>query len=274
MTSHSHSNPTHMHLLSRRRSSEKSVLSSPLKLAAALGTAWAALQGFRLLHSRYRRIRTPAFSHAEENPARRFLIVGDSTGVGIGSVDARSTVAGRLAAAFPGTVIVNQAQDGARSADIAAQITASAGRFDLILIFVGGNDAIRLAPYADLTLAAEAALDVASTRAEHVAVIPPADVGTAPVWAWPLDVLFTRRAEVVRRAWQFAMSARADVHLVDLRMSRDRDPFRLAPRRYYSPDGIHPSADGYALWFAQITRQIPLFAELSSPAPNAAMELL
>jgi lysophospholipase L1-like esterase len=57
------------------------------------------------------------------------------------------------------------------------------------------------------------------------------------------------------------MHERAHMHLVDLRMPRHRDPFRLAPRRYYSPDGIHPSADGYALWFAQITRQVPLFAE-------------
>jgi lysophospholipase L1-like esterase len=47
-------------------------------------------------------------------------------------------------------------------------------------------------------------------------------------------------------------------------MPRDRDPFRIAPRRFYSPDGIHPSADGYALWFAQITRQVPLFAEVEN----------
>lgn len=263
-----------MHLIPRRRTDKRSALSSTLAVAAALGAAWAALQGFRLLHAKHRRIHTSAFSHTEDDPARRFLIVGDSTGVGIGSVDSRSTVAGRLAAAFPGTVIVNQSRDGARSADIAAQIAASTGRFDLILIFVGGNDAIRLSSYEEVAIAAEAALDAGSACSKHVAVIPPADVGTAPVWAWPLDALFTRRAEVVRRAWQFAMSARANVHLVDLRMPRDRDPFRVAPRRYYSPDGIHPSADGYALWFAQITRQVPLFAELSQPASKSAAELL
>ncbi|HYM47615.1 MAG TPA: GDSL-type esterase/lipase family protein [Burkholderiaceae bacterium] len=234
-----------------------------LRTAAALGTAWAVLQGFRLLYAKHHRIYTRAFSHAEDNPARRFLIVGDSTGVGIGSADSRSTVAGRLAAAFPRTVIVNHSYDGARSADIAAQIAESTGRFDLILIFAGGKDAIRLSSYEEVALAADRALDAASARCAHVAVIPPVDVGTAPVWLWPLDALFTRRAELVRRAWQFAMSARTHVHLVDLRLSRSRDPFRVAPRRYYSPDGIHPSADGYALWFAQITRQVPFFAELS-----------
>ena len=158
-------------------------------------------------------------------------------------------------------MIVNHARDGARSTDIPAQIEASTGHFDLMLVFAGGNDVIRLSSYEAVLLAAEYTLDVASSRSDHVAVVPPADVGTAPLWVWPLDVVFSRRAETVRRAWQYAMRERTNVHLVDLRMPRDRDPFRIAPRRYYSPDGIHPSADGYALWFAQITRQVPLFAE-------------
>ena len=68
--------------------------------AAVLGASWATLQCFRLLYAKHRRIDTAAFSHAEPTPARRFLVVGDSTGVGIGSVDSRSTVAGRLAAAL------------------------------------------------------------------------------------------------------------------------------------------------------------------------------
>ena len=224
-------------------------------------TAWAALQAFRLLYARHRRVETVAFSHNEANPARRFLIAGDSTGVGIGSIDSRSTVSGRLAAAFPGTVIVNQARDGARSIDVPAQIEASTGHFDLILIFIGRNDVIGLSSYQSVLQAAEHTLDIASSRGAHIAVVPPADLGAAPIWVWPLGAVLSRRAEAVRRAWQYAMRERTDVHLVDLRMRNDRDPFRLAPRRYYSPDGIHPSADGYALWFAQITRQVPLFAE-------------
>ena len=243
------------------RAARKSRLDSTLMRAAAvLGVSWATLQCFRLLYARHRRIDTAAFSHAEPTPARRFLVVGDSTGVGVGSVDSRSTVAGRLAAAFPGTAIVNHAHDSARSFDIPAQIEASTGRFDLILIFVGGSDVIRFSSYQSVLVAAEHTLDAASSCSDHVAVVPPADLGAAPIWVWPLDAVFSRRAETVRRAWQYAMRERAHVHLVDLRIPRDRDPFRLAPRRYYSPDGIHPSADGYALWFAQITRQVPLFA--------------
>ena len=245
----------------RRRPDFSRAIHSTVVTVAALATAWAALQAFRLLRAKHRRVQTAAFTHESAAPGRRFLVVGDSTGVGIGSLDSRSTVAGRLAAAFPGTVIVNHAHDGARSIDIPAQIGASTGHFDLTLVFAGGNDVIRLSSYEAVLLAAEHTLDVASSRSDHVAVVAPGDLGTAPLWVWPLDIVFSRRAEMVRRAWQYAMRERTNVHLVDLRMPRDRDPFRIAPRRYYSPDGIHPSADGYALWFAQITRQVPLFAE-------------
>jgi GDSL-like Lipase/Acylhydrolase family len=249
-------------LASRRgRADLNAAVRSTLSGAAMVATAWAALQAFRLMRAMHRRVQTPAFSHTTQGPGRRFLVVGDGTGVGIGSFDSRSTVAGRLAAAFPGTVIVNRSRDGARSIDIPEQIEASTGHFDLTLIFAGGSDVVRLSSFQSVVQAAEYALDAASSRSDHIAVVPPADVGTAPVWVWPLDILFSLRAETVRRAWQYAMRERSNVHLVDLRLPRDRDPFRIAPRRYYSPDGLHPSADGYALWFAQITRQVPLFAE-------------
>lgn len=215
------------------------------------------------MHSKHNRVRTAPFSSSDDVVSRRFLIVGDSTGIGIGSVDSRSTVPGRLAAAFPGTEVVNLSRNGALSADVAEQIAESEGRFDLILIFVGADDVIRFSPQEAVTDAAERALAVASGRANHVAVIPPADMGTAPVWVWPLDALYSSRAETVRRAWQVAMRERVHVHLVDLRLPRERDPFRIKPRRYYSADGLHPSADGYALWFAQITRQVPFFSELN-----------
>ena len=251
-----------MHPYLRHRVASPFAFRSVLIAAATLAAGWSVLQGFRLMHSKYNRVRTVPFSGSDDVVARRFLVVGDSTGVGIGSVDARSTVPGRLAAAFPGTEVVNRSQEGAQSADIADQIASSDGRFDLILIFVGADDVIRLSPRALVTEAAERALAIASGRANHVAVIPPADIGTAPVWVWPLDALYSHRAERVRRAWQVAMRERTHVHLVDLRLPRERDPFRIKPRRYYSADGLHPSADGYALWFAQITRQVPFFSEL------------
>ncbi len=67
----------------RRRNDFGSAINSTLITAAALETAWAALQAVRLLRAKHRRVETAAFSHAYAGPGRRFLVVGDSTGVGI-----------------------------------------------------------------------------------------------------------------------------------------------------------------------------------------------
>lgn len=47
---------------------------------------------------------------------RRVLVVGDSTGVGTGASEAVDSVAGRIARDYPGTEIVNRAQDGVLAA--------------------------------------------------------------------------------------------------------------------------------------------------------------
>ena len=36
------------------------------------------------------------------------------------------------------------------------------------------------------------------------------------------------------------------------------DPFVQEPRRYYCPDGLHPSGEGYGIWFSTLMAQVPL----------------
>lgn len=49
---------------------------------------------------------------------RRVLVIGDSTGVGTGASNSADSVAGRIARDYPGTEIVNRAQDGAKGEDM------------------------------------------------------------------------------------------------------------------------------------------------------------
>jgi len=55
-----------------------------------------------------------------------------------------------------------------------------------------------------------------------------------------------------------------DVMFVDLFHDPISDRFVQEPQRYYCPDGLHPSGDGYALWFATLVAQVPLAQYLSS----------
>jgi lysophospholipase L1-like esterase len=49
-----------------------------------------------------------------------------------------------------------------------------------------------------------------------------------------------------------------DVMFVDLYRDPAAEPFIREPRRYYCPDLLHPSGEGYAIWFAVLIAQVPL----------------
>jgi lysophospholipase L1-like esterase len=48
------------------------------------------------------------------------------------------------------------------------------------------------------------------------------------------------------------------VIFVDLFTHPKGEAFTKEPKRYYCPDGLHPSGEGYALWFAFLAAQVPL----------------
>src|SRR6187402_3364078 len=73
------------------------------------------------------------------------LVLGDSTGVGVGATLPEESVAGLLAADYPDAEVINVAVSGTRVAGAIAQarVCREAGmRFDLALLHVGGNDVV------------------------------------------------------------------------------------------------------------------------------------
>jgi lysophospholipase L1-like esterase len=48
------------------------------------------------------------------------------------------------------------------------------------------------------------------------------------------------------------------VIFVDLFRDPHNDPFVKEPKRYYCPDGLHPSGEGYGIWFATLMAQVPI----------------
>ena len=77
------------------------------------------------------------------------LVLGDSTGVGVGATRPEESVAGLFAADYPDADIVNVAVSGTRVAGAIAQVRTclEAGlRFDLALLHVGGIDVVADTP--------------------------------------------------------------------------------------------------------------------------------
>lgn len=205
--------------------------------------------------------RSHPFEHQPPTAQLRLLMVGDSTGVGTGATSSQATVTGLIAQHHPHVHIANRARNGARFADIVLQLQAAPPeRFDVILIFGGGNDVIRLTELGALQADLARALQLARAQAEHVVLMPAGNMGNVPFFFPPWSWLMTRRSRqlhaLIRRH-----AAAGEVIYVDGFRDRHSDPFALQAE-LNSIDGLHPSDAGYQLWFSELQRQADLAAKL------------
>lgn len=200
--------------------------------------------------------------HSPGQPAKRLLIVGDSTAVGTGASSPQGSVAGLLAQAFPQLLIDNRSRDGATFADLHSQLSDD-GHFDMVLVMAGGNDVIRLRSMRAIHSDIERVTQRARQRADVVVLMPAGNVGNAPFFPAPVDWFMTWRSRKLHAFVQEA-SSRKSVLYVNLFHESADDPFVLQPQ-LNAADGLHPSDAGYRVWFGELMAQAPLRALLSVP---------
>jgi hypothetical protein len=194
-------------------------------------------------------------------PARRVLIVGDSSGVEIDQSEPRHSMAGRLAAAHPDWCIGNLAISGSRTADVARLLKRLLTRlrrfgpgphYDAVVIHAGGADALRFTPDGPLSVSLVIALSAAQGVARH-AVLVTGDQAFAPAFPAPWSWLFGWRGRRVRELFQ-AIAWEAGVICVDLfRPDGEDDPAAADGRRSLA----HPSAG----WFEPIDEAVTMRLE-------------
>lgn len=192
------------------------------------------------------------------------LVVGDSTGVGVGTANAQESVAGRLAndiaQAHGGVNLVNLSLNGATFKEVAEQLEDETAKYDVILILAGGNDVLRFKGISTIQSNVFATFAEASRLSDNVFVLPAGNLGNAPVWPSPLQHYYrfasARLHEMISRE-----SIVYDVQYVNVFRERNVDPFALEPNRYFSRDGLHPSGEGYGIWYntlhAKISSRMP-----------------
>lgn len=195
------------------------------------------------------------FETKPKEPRGRVLVIGDSTGVGTGSADPGESVAGRIARDFPGVEIVNLARNGARAKDVPAWLAeAGSGFYDVILLQVGGNDILRFTSIDELRVSISEVLRTASAKAHRVIFISTGNVGLAPAFFPPLSWVYTWRTRSVRALFM-EVAREQGAQYVDLFRERGHDLFLEDPSRYYAPDFLHPSGEGYGVWYRELRRQ-------------------
>jgi lysophospholipase L1-like esterase len=186
------------------------------------------------------------------------LVLGDSTAVGVGA-PAKETVAARLSEYLDASV-ENYAVSGAVSADLAGQLArAKQNQYYAVLIQIGANDVIRFHSFRAATHDLASTLALLAPRSRHIILLTAGKIGDAPFFPLAMRPLLNSQSAVLRRDFMAAASeygaAYVDLYSAPLRMM-GKDP-----ARYYAPDGLHLTGEGYGLWFdyvkATITKRWP-----------------
>jgi len=244
-------------------------------LAGAVGGA--ALIAAETIAARGRRYAKPDMKLAMRStvgPTKavplRLVLLGDSTGLGVGVERVSETVGGQLAALLaegPGgrrVELSSVAVAGSHSADLAIQVARAlvGKRPDVAVILIGANDASRLARPSEA--AGHLAAAVRRLRGAGAAVIVGTcpDLGAARAFAPPLRQLVGWHGRRLAQAQAEAVREAGGVP-VDL-ADRAGPVFRADPGTLCH-DGFHPSADGYRVWAHAL---LPAVVNAASRTPH------
>jgi lysophospholipase L1-like esterase len=188
------------------------------------------------------------------------LILGDSTGVGVGATRPEESVAGLFAADYPEADIINVAVSGARVADAITQVRTclEAGlRFDLALLHIGGVDVVAHTPLHRLADDCDILMRELRRIAARIAWLGPPDLGLAPLFPRPYAWVMASRSRAVSRVLS-AAAARHDVLFVDFSAPAHVAYFRKRRREHFAVDGFHPNSASYKYGYAAARRMLGL----------------
>jgi lysophospholipase L1-like esterase len=219
--------------------------------------AMIGLYASRIRFSRQIVARTRPDQSKPERCRRTIVIAGDSTAFGVGALPGEST-AGRLAAAYPHARVINVAKSGARIGHVVDQLDkVDVASADLILIHACANDVLEFRCVDKVERDLRDAIARARRLSPNVILMPGHNFSIAPFFLRPLSHIIMWHAVRVH-AMVRRVTGEMGVIFVDLFSDPQDDPFAREPLRYYCPDRLHPSGEGYAFWFAALISQVPL----------------
>lgn len=195
---------------------------------------------------------TVAYNLDSADHSKALLVLGDSTGVGVGAQKPEDSVAGRLAISMGATYVENRAVSGAQVADIAGQLSgAELKHYYTILIDIGGNDIVRFHDAQHAANRLQVSVEKAVAMSNRVILVSAGNVGAVtnfPIFMRPFYTSLTLKYHAAFGA----MADKAGAIYVNLYTPPAQDPFEKDPNTYLSPDGFHPSSAGYGLWFEHL----------------------
>jgi lysophospholipase L1-like esterase len=183
-------------------------------------------------------------------PRLRFVVLGDSTSVGVGTTPDKSfpwVLATQLSDRFH-VILEVVGRGGATVRDLAERQVSNALDLepDLMLVEVGANDTTHVTPPWVVRSKMSEALDRLMESGVPLVVAGPPDMGAIDFMAQPLRALAGLQSDKVTSIIESEARKRG-LPYVDLQEGVRRA--ELPPGfRYYSSDEFHPGEGGYGLW--------------------------
>lgn len=196
---------------------------------------------------------TASFETSPKVTKSHFVLYGDSTAFGTGSMDQHNSVAGRLAKDYPHAHIDNKAENGAMIKDVAQKMQEGGDQFyNLAIILIGGNDIIFLQSLKSIKHDLGVVLRKAKEMTDgKVILVSPMNVGASLMFWFPINIMYEWRSRAVRKIFH-SVSKQLGVPLIDLYSPRRKDFFAEDPGLYFAPDNIHYSGEGYGYIYSKI----------------------
>jgi lysophospholipase L1-like esterase len=198
--------------------------------------------------------RTIPFSRNMPGARATVMVFGDSTAYGAGSEKPEYSIAGRLALDFPQTNVYNFAQNGIRAKTLVCILEQHATKHaDLVIVHIGGIDIFSLTRPKKFNATFEHILILAKQIAnDHVIVLCSTNLGSLPYFHYPLSVFYEWNTRRIHRIVH-ALIKKHHVAYIDLFEEKGEDQMLKDWRRYFAEDRIHPSGEGYALWYKKVS---------------------
>lgn len=191
------------------------------------------------------------------NPQKRVLVVGDCGTVSVGVSEEKHSIVGRLATDFPNLAFENSSQNAMmlwKLRRIAARLPADT--YDAAIIHIGSMDTIVFTPTFLIkrqlshicTLLAQAGIT-------NVVVVSPYNVGSLPLFRFPLDQVYDWRSRKVAQVFDTVCTAHGLAH-VPLYVPRTQPLLDL--HAHFTNDLVHPNDAGHEIWYTKLK---PIFTK-------------
>ncbi len=189
-----------------------------------------------------------------DGPDLRLLVLGDSSGAGVGAKTQAEALLGQITGALGDVFTVHYdliASSGARTGDALAWVAKMpSAQYDVVVTALGANDVTKGTSLRRFLGQQHAlvALLLSRTGARQVIVTGLPPIGEFPAVPQPLRWVLGRQAMRFDRALHHAMQSRTDAELLHFERPLDRD--------LMASDGFHPGPAAYADWGKKVAARI------------------